>query len=697
MWALICATAPFVCAQEYVSDDVTDCDTIQYSLPDRLLDEISVTVDRTISKTDRKVIRPGKEALRVSSNGIDLLRRLQLPGVTVNPMTETVSVAGGGDVVLCIDGVEATVAQISAIRPQDVERIEYHDNPGVRYAGVDAVIDFIITRHENGGNISLDSFGAFASERYATIDHFACRLNSDRSVWSANVGFMGQQKDRWIRDYEEVWHYPSEDVYRCEDGLPVKAGMAGMESSVNYNYMHPRGNLLNLRIGFDLNDVPDMEEGDRHAMLTTSDGTAPVEVVEHTEEHSIRPNFSARYLHRFSDTRNLTVDAQFSYLRSRMLHEYSEDGNSTDSRVSGGKYSMNFLGMYEHRVGKGAWSVGVSNNSSFIRNTYQGDVPAEVAVNRSQSAVMGEYSGRIGDWGVMLNLRVVYDCVGQLDRKIDKLYGAPGVTVAYRPDGKWSLRYAASLDYAMPSASEISRVTQSVQTGMVRRGNPDLKPFRVADQSFTASFEHSVISAEARVLYRSEHNPIMESVLYDNGEFVRTYFNQRSFRKLGFGASVAIRPWKDHLSIAAEPMLTRYISHGIDYTHCHNIFRVGVSVDFSYGNWLAYGNIISGPANKMYGEEIIEEKDMNQILAGYKSGKWSLHLGVFNAFMKDYWMETRNLSALTPYKSKAHSGRSCSYLAVKFNLALDFGRKGRDITSPHYDADTDTGILTGTK
>ncbi|MDE5821759.1 MAG: hypothetical protein K2H63_04645, partial [Paramuribaculum sp.] len=220
--------------------------------------------------------------------------------------------------------------------------------------------------------------------------------------------------------------------------------------------------------------------------------------------------------------------------------------------------------------------------------------------------------------------------------------------------------------------------------------------FRVIDQSFDASFESDWVGVNARVEYRNEHKPVMESVIFENGQLVKTYFNQHSFQRLIFGGAVSLRPWKDHLSITASPMLTRYISHGIDYSHCHNIFRVGLSVDFSYGNWLAYGNIMSGPANYMYGEEIIEEKDMNQIMVGYKRDKWSIHAGVFNAFI-NYWMESRNLSSLAPYTSKAHSGRNSSYFAIKFNLMLNFGRKGRQVNIRQNDIDSDSGILTGTK
>ena len=183
MWALICSTSPFVCSQNQTTTTSTDCDSIEYSISTRLLEEIVVTASPVINKNDRKIIRPDREMSRTSADGIDLLRRLQLPRITVNPMTNTISVSGGGNVILCINGVESTESQIAAIRPQDIEKIEYHDNPGLRYAGAAVVIDYITSRHDTGGNLSFDSFGAFAKGRWATIDHISGQYNNGRSVW----------------------------------------------------------------------------------------------------------------------------------------------------------------------------------------------------------------------------------------------------------------------------------------------------------------------------------------------------------------------------------------------------------------------------------------------------------------------------------------------------------------------------------
>lgn len=78
MWAFICSTALVACAQGHHSIDSTNCYTIEYSISPRLLNEVVVTAATTINRNDRKVIRPNKETINSSSDGIDLLRKLQL-------------------------------------------------------------------------------------------------------------------------------------------------------------------------------------------------------------------------------------------------------------------------------------------------------------------------------------------------------------------------------------------------------------------------------------------------------------------------------------------------------------------------------------------------------------------------------------------------------------------------------------------
>ena len=103
MWALICATAPFAHSQNATHVTTIDSDSIEYSFDEQLLDEIVVKAASVINKNDRKLIRPDEVTLRSSTDGVDLLRKLQLSHITVNPLTNAIELTGGGEVMLCIN------------------------------------------------------------------------------------------------------------------------------------------------------------------------------------------------------------------------------------------------------------------------------------------------------------------------------------------------------------------------------------------------------------------------------------------------------------------------------------------------------------------------------------------------------------------------------------------------------------------
>lgn len=121
-----------------------------------------------------------------------------------------------------------------------------------------------------------------------------------------------------------------------------------------------------------------------------------------------------------------------------------------------------------------------------------------------------------------------------------------------------------------------------------------------------------------------------------------------------------------------------------------------MDADFAWGNWLLSYNTMMGPANTMYGEESLEERNMNIVLLGYKRPRWSVQAGIFNALVREYWMETRNSNALTPFTSRAHSNRN-SYLALKLSFRLSHGQQAQDRSRQIHNKDKEAGIMQGTK
>lgn len=107
-----------------------------------MLEDVTVRATPVLKKSDRQIILPTQAQVKASTNGLSLLRNLQLSRMLINQVDHSVKLSGGENVQLRINGVEVTQAEVIALNPADILKIEYHDNPGLRYGNVGAVLDY---------------------------------------------------------------------------------------------------------------------------------------------------------------------------------------------------------------------------------------------------------------------------------------------------------------------------------------------------------------------------------------------------------------------------------------------------------------------------------------------------------------------------------------------------------------------------
>ena len=94
--------------------------------------------------------------MKASGNGMDLLQQMMLPRVQVDLLNNEIKATGNGVVQVRINGVKVEQDEIKALNPSDIIRIEYHDNPGLRYGNADIVLDYIVRRPDTGGSFGLE-------------------------------------------------------------------------------------------------------------------------------------------------------------------------------------------------------------------------------------------------------------------------------------------------------------------------------------------------------------------------------------------------------------------------------------------------------------------------------------------------------------------------------------------------------------
>lgn len=665
--------------------------------PDNVrLEGVTITASPVIKRTDRQIILPTEMQTKAASNGLALLKNLQLSRLVVNPIDNSIGMPGGESVQLRINGIEVTQAEITAIRPADVLRIEYIDNPGARYGNVGAVLNYIVKRRESGGNISADLSNGVSDTGYGE-HNLSARYNFNRSELSTTV-YWGRRDLEWTRENYESFRFPEAYQENKELGRPTRIKYDNLNFNLNYSYQENDKQLFNVAFRNSYSDTP-RSLSDR--ISTLYDGETSYSISDRTSSRTNIPSLDLYYQRNLKNKQTIYADVVASYLHSsneRNFLQQSADGTDTDIRslTKGEKYSVIGEGIYEKQFDQGKFTGGVKHTQAYLENTYTGDVDRKVTMNTAETYLFGEYQSKLKalDYTVGIGAMRTYNSQGQ--QSSEKYIFKPSLSLSYSLNGQWFFRYNGYISGYAPSLAQLNDISQAMDKYQIRRGNPALKSVTFYANTLTASWQSKYVSVELFGRYSYDDKPIMETTYYEDGHFIRTTENHKGFHRLNLETAIQVRPYKEYISIKLTPFLNRYISQGNSYTHTHTNIGLRGNLMAMYKNWVLMAEMNTSN-HTLWGETLTKEEKLHTIMAGYNTEKWSIAAGVLNPFTKKYEQEIENLSGQAPYRQLAYSRNLSPMFMVNVSFNLDFGKKrnggGRRINNK----DTDTGILSGNK
>lgn len=121
------------------------------------LDEVVVTADAQIETAKKVILRPTKLEKKHSTNGYSLLENMNLPDFNVDASAKYISTVAGRDVRILVNGVEVDPDELATLAASEIVQIDYQRNPGGRYVGSGAVMNFITVQYDYGGNVYLSA------------------------------------------------------------------------------------------------------------------------------------------------------------------------------------------------------------------------------------------------------------------------------------------------------------------------------------------------------------------------------------------------------------------------------------------------------------------------------------------------------------------------------------------------------------
>lgn len=662
---------------------------------DIALGEVTINGNSVVYKADRQLIIPNEEQIKASNTGLKLLENLHLPRIEINPLTKAVTMTGNKEVQLRMNGRQVTKEEIMSINPSDIVRIEYHDDPGMRYGDAGAVIDFITRVKESGGNIMADireGIGLDWAE-----DNFSAKYNHKKSEFSVG-GYWSRRDIEWTRENVETFNFPSSQLIRTEKGEATRYKERNLNLSLNYALHETDSYLFNVRFRNKNDDTPNAFD-DRKSTIYSSDGSNPLDVVNHSTWKSNSPSLDLYFQKNLKNDQLIVFNVVGTYIDSKSTRSYTENQNSnllTDiySNIEGDKYSLITEGIYEKGIGKSKISTGVKHTQSYTNNKYMGNVSSNVSMNTAETYAFAEYQLKQGKFNYALGLGMMRTYNSQGGSSNEKYIFRPKIRISYNPNNHIYLRYTAQTSGYAPSLSDLNNVEQEMDSLQIQRGNPNLRTVVYYNTDLTFGFNKWIFSGELRVGYNYDRKPIMEQIVFENDKFIHTKANQKGFHRISVFGSLKTKLWGDHLVLGIYPTFRRYISEGNNYSHNYNMWRVNGSLNFNYNGWFASVDVYSR-WNNFWGETLSRGERGHMVGAGYNAKKWTLGVFTFNPFSKNYFQESFNRSALTPKYSKVYSddlgqGR---LIAINLSINLNFGRQFNSGNKRLNNDDSDAGIM----
>ena len=289
------------------------------------LQEVVIEAPKVVRKSDMDLYYPSKSAVDNSKNGVQLLNNLMIPELTITEALGTIQ-AAGESVQVRINGREASFEQVRSLLPETIKRVEWIDNPGLRYKGANYVLNFIVINPTVGGSLQSEASPALNTAwGYCWAD---LKLNSGKSQWKIGGNFKLTNNLKSHREYTEIFTFPEGNTLTRREtsrggSLDNTMGMGWIE----YNYVKPDTTVfyagIQARHTFRNNT-------DYDGLMSVDDGTDDVLLSDHSGSDGTNPTLSVYLEQHFARKQMLVVDFQSSLYFGKSYSDYMErleDGN----------------------------------------------------------------------------------------------------------------------------------------------------------------------------------------------------------------------------------------------------------------------------------------------------------------------------------------------------------------------------------
>lgn len=669
----------------------TNVGTFVLDSADIILDEVTVTSQRYIRKPDKVMIFPDHKQVKYAANGYDLLSNLMIPGLEIDRLEKKVSTLAG-EASLYINGIKASYQEVQALRPKDIDRIEYHDTPQGRFAKDIVAINYITKKYEYGGYV-LGS--AHQRIGYLLGDYMVtAKYNKKTTTYSVIAGYeIEKNKISSIKEeninLSQILLNKNSNEYSSNPSNTQYVTFSVDKWIKNDNW--------NIQVGYVRNSLPDQ--------ITTYDITykeleKTTNSYNNAEQTSNKPYIGLSYYHPINKQQWLMVQASTVYTRNVYKRNYKEENPLTNESYT---YNMRTDEDYYRLVGDITYYLGLKKNNYFMADLihyqyitsdkYSGDIQTDMNLLSGESQLRLTYAQTL--WkklflsftlGGSLN---VYSLRHEMSQTT--FSPRPNINLQYTINQKNNISASAYMGNSHPQLSALNKIDQPVDFIQTRRGNPDLGITKFIGSNFQYTFLSNNFSLTAGINYNGMQN--LQKVCYyeENSSLIQSFLSNGNYHHIASMLSPSVSLFNNSFKLKADIGFTRSIITG-EYAMSKNNWTGNLSASYSIKNFYIQAYYHS-PLNMVTQLPCFYKTPSNYGLSvSYFKKAWSMEIGTSRPFAQSPKTELKLPTDIYTYMLQKSDNSVKPMVYVKLSYNFDFGRKIKK-SSINVDKEIDSAIF----
>ncbi|MCH5311996.1 MAG: hypothetical protein J1E57_08605 [Prevotella sp.] len=648
-----------------------------------------VTVEATSQRTSTNVTTylPDRNVKRTAQNAVDLLGKMAIPQINVNPIAGSVQTNSGNDVAIFIDYEKASQAEKDAINPQDVRKVEYLVYPtDPRFGNEKYVINIVLFHYDYGGYVKLtgtDNLIVGSGNGQAYLKMSYKKMTYDLSIYNkyTDRGHTGTEQTQVFRlpqadgTIAEVTRSTTLDDSRYQQNYfwaSLRAKYAAEKTTIS--------NTLNIIS----TNAPHNDYSGRVVFSSPLFQTAESAYANLADEKVVNPYWSGNYYFDFGKQWNLSISPWVDYTHTVSNRHYISDGTDIVTDASENYFNAK-ISTTLSKTFKKYHTLRFFLFGAYVHDKvkYTGSTVASPTFRQYGWTAFPYYNFAKEKFNLQIGGGVVSESNTISGVTNNSLLPVIQFESSYSPSDKHQFELSVNYNFgAVEMSDKTPDVIQSNEL-LYQTGNPLLKNLSFVKSDFTYTWLPSnkfSMTGFGGWIRRFDYITPVFTPDGPDGLMLRSLENGGDYQELYVGSSVSLKLFDRSLILNVNPEVVFQKQTG-RYADTNTFPMVNVSATYYLKNfyfsayYLWYSKTMLRRGLDM---THAQGKDYYSMQAGWSNGKWNISASAINIFRKNWLADTSWLnSQWFDQTTQTYSANSHQFVSLSASYIFSFGKKIR--------------------